>query len=175
MEEKISIPEKVEKAIGYRGWTALSWALQNGWVQDYKYSLSQKEGRDIGTKETVEAIVYPWSCTKDRLDLLSQGALFLFQDRLEMKKRDKAVKLMIEGYLMGTDFVSPLWVMSNGKMEQTGIIPDEHGENQLEGELRRYWAKEKEILPSEVILTKAIVREYCKVNGLSNQVYKLAC
>lgn len=175
MQDRITIPKRVEKAIGYSGWTALSWVLHNGWVQDYKWLFGQLEGRDVGTPETAEAFLYPWSSGSQRIKILERGALYLFQNRLEMKKMDAAKKLMIEGYLLGTDFVSPLWVKTNGKREQTGIIQDEHGANQLEGELRRYWANKNGIIqPREVELTRAVIDDYCAANELNNAADKFA-
>ena len=92
-----------------------------------------------------------------------------------MKKRNAAKRLMIEGYLLGTDFVSQLWVRVNGEMKQTGIIQDEHGANQLEGELRRYWANKNGILqPREVSLTRPIIDDYCATYGLNGISDKFA-
>ncbi len=86
--------------------------------------------------------------------------------------------LMIEGYLLGTDFVSPLWVMKQGgkwkpqDLEQTGVVQDEHGANQLEGELKRFWAYKSGMQPADVKVGAGILGTFCDESGLHADVYK---
>ena|SRR3989338_2765552 len=179
MSNEFQFPENIEESIGYTAWSALSWALHNGWVQDYKWLFSEREGRDIGVPETVERMT-GWDgrgVFYNDDPLLSRGTYFVFMDRCY--KDGKDIKdfrnLMIEGYLLGTDFVSSLWVKVDGqKEEQTGIIPDQHGRNQLEGEMRRYWAHKQGIQnPSEIQVTKEIIEDYCISNGLQEASTRL--
>ena len=86
--------------------------------------------------------------------------LFLFVDRIEQQQVLEFYRLLIEGYLLGTDFVSP-----------TKTIPDEHGANQLEGELKRYQAQKENIQnPSEIQVTKEILNDYCTIYDLTDRI-----
>lgn len=178
MLSEAQLPEIVKMSIGYTAWSALSLALHNGWVQDYKWLFSEREGRDIGVPETIERIT-GWDGRGvffNNDPLLSRGTYHIFMDRCYKEGRDikDFRNLMIEGYLLGTDFVSSLWVKANGEEKQTGIIPDQHGANQLEGEMRRYWAHKQRIQnPSEIHITKEIVDDYCTNNGLQNAFLRL--
>jgi len=139
---KHMIPPGILRQIGYDGWAVLSWALHKGWLQDHKLRFSQSEGRDVGVPETVRRMMEPKYMDADRdsraiKDYLSKGASFNV-DTFHLR--------MIEGYLLGTDFVSDMQVRYPvGSVIPNGIVPDEHGINQLEGELRRYWAQEKKL------------------------------
>lgn len=180
MQDRITVPKRVEEAIGYGGWTALSWALHNGWVQDYKWYLSEINKRDIGTPFTVRMMLdfaglmaatnqfYTFSEEADRPEGERVGTrgLFMFSDRVEPQKAPEFYRLMVEGYLFGTDFVSPL---------RRGVVPDEHGANQLEGELRRHWANKNELIqPREVGLTRVVIDDYCATYGLNGASERFA-
>lgn len=192
MQDKIPIPERVEGAIGYDSWTALSWALQNGWVQDYKWCLSEMNKEDISTPFTVRMMLYLAGLMKatngfytyddeagrpERQKVGTRG-LALFSEKVEPQKALEFYRLMVEGYLLGTDFVSPMRVMRPGgiwkpeDLEQTGIVQDMDGANQLEGELRRYWAKKKGIAqPRDVGLTWQVPADYCGTHQLLTESY----
>lgn len=154
------IPHYIRDKIGYDGWAVLSWALHHGWVQDYKLRFSQSEGHDVGVPETVRSMMEPeyMDAHKDSRAIknyLNDGA-GMNVDTFQLR--------IIEGYLLGTDFVSNMHVRyPDGSIIQNGIVPDEHGTNQLEGELRRFWAQEKK-LPNEVIrkitLDEAVLKFY---------------
>ena len=172
MQNEIPIPKRIEEAIGSSGWSALSWALHNHWVKDYKWYFSEldKNKKDIGTPSTVAMMLdlcclmkitnqfYTFSEETDRSEFEKVGTrgLFMFLERVNPEDALGFYKLMVEGYLLGTDFVSP-----------TRAITDEHGANQLEGELRRYWADKNGIIsPREVSLTRAVIDDYCTTWGL---------
>src|SRR3989344_2209030 len=127
--------------INYHAWADLSFALQHFWVQDQKYLWSSDPGvgYDIGVPETVRRI----------LDNQFGGRKFIsdtFQDLYEIRM------LMTVGYLLGTDYLNPIWVRNpDWSTDQTGVVYDEHGRNQLEGEIRRDLAKEVGITDSKEI------------------------
>jgi len=96
-------------------------------------------------------------------DILSNGFIHILWDRCNLNEFKEFRNLLIEGYLLGTDFVSPLWINVNGKTKQTGIIPDGDGANQLEGELRRYWAMKNGISqPVTIKINEEILDNYRK-------------
>jgi hypothetical protein len=194
MEERIAIPERIENLIGYGAWTALSWALQNQWVQEYKWLFSRSFAfGDVGVPETVKRMtgeVY-WIDPSNHFlggtrtfpygRDLARGAWHMFNERCPIATDDVFKKLMMEGYLLGTDFVSPLWVMKpNGRWKptdlvQTGVVCDEHGQNQLEGELRRHWAYWEHIPdPRSVTISMAVIERYCSDNKLQGLEEKFA-
>ena len=173
----VDIPQRIEKKIGYDGWTALSWALQNQWVQDYKWHFSEISGNDIGVPTTVGNMLYfgvqqaaidvPFIIRGLRGDVGCRG-LMLIGNRVARQNMQSFYELMVEGYLLGTDFVSPMQVMKEGgtykpqDLVHTGVVEDVHGSNQLEGELRRYFARKHEIEPTkDISLSHQIVVDYC--------------
>jgi len=126
---------------------------------------------DVGTPLTVRMMLslsgimgvtgqfYTFSEEADRNEFQKVGTrgLLMFTNRVNPQDAPEFYKLMVEAYLLGTDFVS-----------QRIPIPDEHGANQLEGELKRYWAIKNGILqPREIGLTKAIIDDYCTTYGLN--------
>ena len=104
MDEKIILPKRIEESIGYCAWTALSWALNFGWVQDYKLLFSQREGKDVGAPYTIETMT-SWSpqglVSHNDDPLLNRGAYHMFMDRCYKDSKDISEfrNLMIEGYL----------------------------------------------------------------------------
>lgn len=139
------VPEVIKDTIGQGGWNSLSWALHHGWVQDSKYLLSQKEGFDVGVSETVRVMLDP--------DLHDTPVRRIgpFKDYHTFRQ------LLIEGYLLGTDFVSNVG---------NRVVPDEDGRNQLEGELRRFCAIRRNVSPREIILKSDDVHTYCEFHKL---------
>ncbi|MBI3035460.1 hypothetical protein HYY71_03985 [Candidatus Woesearchaeota archaeon] len=185
---KVEVPPYVPDRIGgYDAWTALSWILQHQWVQDTKWLISQRNRRrnvgsirDIGTPFTVEQLLNP--LTSEFKDVLP-SELSEFLERVPKDSLEEFRKLMIEGYLLGTDYVSPLWVMKPGgrvkpaDLVQTGIVEDTLGGNQLEGELRRYWINERFIYdPSYWIfpIRADHVAGYCDKHSLQESEAKFA-
>ena len=88
---------------------------------------------------------------------------------------------MIEGYLLGTDYVSPLRVLKfNGRykptdLERTGRVQDWDGRNQLEGEMRRYWRQETVIYDPRrwgFPISTYIVHHYCTKHDLPDSKVK---
>lgn len=168
------VPLFVKVSIGYEGWEWMSWALHHGYVQDHKYFLSQKAGHDVGVPATATSLIYA------RVDNLSK---VLEETRATLKNIEQ---LMTVGYLLGTDYVSPIWVRRpkdpQNKWIQTGIVPDEHGTNQLEGELRR-WKNHRGGTPRDnFALFSEDVDAYCEnynlyISGFDtvNQIKKKLC
>lgn len=158
------LPKRINDKLGYKAWTALSWALQHQWVQDYKYlfseAISKKGGGgrlvDFGTPKTVKYLLFKTgliglSDEEHDIKLSSLvrddfGSYIFTSSRIGKERVQDFYELMVEGYLTGTDFVSKLWVMKPfGKSKpddliKTGVVYDRNGDNQLEGELRRYRA-----------------------------------
>ncbi len=185
----MQIPPKIEELIGYSGWTALSWALHNGWVQNYKWLMSERLGRDIGVPETVERMLAPVNGLLKISDearkeyLLSTGDIMafnvnMFADKCQNVDGRNFRNLMIEGYLLGTDFVSILGSHEDYKYRDcrkgfmlNGIVPDRDGKDQLEGELRRYVSGRYGIKPVDVELHRRQVFVYCGDNGLREEAY----
>jgi hypothetical protein len=52
LPEKLSYTE-IAEMMGTVSWGAFAWALEHGWVQDYKSNTSSDVGHDIGTPATV--------------------------------------------------------------------------------------------------------------------------
>ena len=171
----VEIPKEVEKLIGYSAWTALSWALRNGWVQNYKWLMSERLGRDVGVPETVDRMLAPvdnllTNHTKSRRDyFLSTSDIMAFNVNMFADKcrgiHDWEFgynfrNLMIEGYLLGTNFVDKGYPI---------VVPDKDGKDQLEGELRRHWSVFWRIKPSQVDLHRREVFNYCGYNKLREE------
>jgi|SRR3989344_2043106 len=155
------VPEIIKDSIGYTGWEALSWALHHGWVQDYKYLLSQKQRHDVGVPETVRLMLHP---EMDVHGVISEGAIHMFPQRVKRENFGAFRQLMIEGYLLGTDFVSQLG--------DRGVVPDRDGKNQLEGELKRFWAQQRRVSPATVELSaNHEVQFYCMFHRLNGETY----
>ena len=178
---KMEIPSKIEELIGYSGWTALSWALHNGWVQNYKWLMSEKFRRDIGVPETVERMLAPVDGLLKIADVYQRESLLstshimsfnvnMFADKCAGVDGNNFRNLMIEGYFLGTDFVSTLSDHRRG-FRADGTIYDKDGKDQLEGELRRYWSKFYGIKPAEVKLHCQEVFIYCTNNALREEAY----
>ena len=162
-------------------------ALQHQWVQEYKWLLGERLGRDIGVPHTVGTMLRLSLGMQDKKYFPTLGpddatgfrGLSMF-DRARPELTGELYQLMVNGYLLGTDYVSPLWVMKPNGTEkpehlvQTGIVPDEHGANQLEGEIRRHWARRKGIEQPESIssiaITPLILEHYCRMYALDNGV-----
>jgi len=109
----------------------VEWALEWNWIPDYKWLYSEKEGRDIGTPETVDRMIRTIYGLKP-------------QHRIPL----------IEGYLLGPE------------------MSDFDGANQLEGELRRF-VTQKDIQPTDVVLHREHVVEYCTQYDLGSTTQKL--
>ena len=105
-------------------------------------SLSGIAGYDIGTPETTRRML-------DTSHMHDNDDAREIQNYLAMAGKFGLVKsnlplLMAVGYLLGADYVSPMTITyPDGTKVKDGILWDEHGKNQLEGELRRFWAREK--------------------------------
>jgi|SRR3989344_5310362 len=208
-----SLPKDIhERFKGSRdAWNAFSWALNEGWIQDYKHLFSERLRRDVGTPEAVERMLAPvtdfhqvsqmykivaivstslslehreavsdsyeniFSREQERAkellstkDLVSQGCL-IFPERCEEIPFFELRNLLIEGYLLGNNFLGTMRVRKNGKMHSNGVVPDQHGKNQLEGELRRYWGKRIGMEPSEIHINDSVLTTYCDENGLKEK------
>lgn len=141
MSDNIVVPTRIEDAIGFNAWTALSWALHHGWIRDYKHHFSKFEGHDIGVPETVDQMAQfcnTMTATEEfytfneepslgAAALIWSRNLFMFIERVNPNQSQRFSELLVEGYLCGTDFVSDI-----------PPVGDEHGKNQLDGELIRF-------------------------------------
>ena len=181
----VEIEDQINAAgikIRWDAWAKLSRVLQMGWVQDYKHLFSKKYRYDIGTPETVKIMLNP---ELDIYGVLSKSISYA----LGIKREDISAEvdnyreyfenLIIEGYLLGTDFISPIGMREKIEpFKRTWIITDEdgeNGENQLEGELRRYWArKNNRDYPRQIHVTLGIIKDYCETNGLNHLIDKFA-
>ena len=152
------VPEFVKKNIGYEGWAWMSWTLHNGYVQDHKHFLSQTADYDVGVPVTVTSLI------DKRLNGLKEILEWNYIDLNRLQQ------LTTIGYLIGTDFMSKLWVRRpndpDNKWIQTGIISDEHGANQLEGELRRWKNRQSEKPMDNFDLHEKDVELYCQTHKL---------
>ena len=85
---------------------------------------------------------------------------------------------MAVGYLLGNDYVSPMTITyPDGTRVQNGIVWDVHGANQLEGELRRHWVREKKLPPAvtaSIPLDRKVLDLYTRTYGLAYIEDKLA-
>ncbi len=184
LDERVQVPQEILDRIGYEAWEPLSWALQNQWVQEYKWLMSKSSGRDIGVPDTVTAMMMLGRGMLEKDYFLTSGpsdetgfrGLIKFES-IKPIYTGGVVQLMILGYLLGTDFVSPMKVKrfrpdGSHEIVQTGIVPDEHGANQLEGELRRQWARVEGIRQPEAIsgipITHRLLEDYCRTYVLDN-------
>jgi len=146
----IELPSEVKDKISYTAWTGLSRVICEGWIQNQKWLMSESMGYDIGTPETVRLMV-------EKNPTNSRGVFYVVQHRIKRHEIADFERLTAIGYLLRTNF-----------NVQLSALEDEHGRDQLEGEVRRYWARKNGILqPKEVVLTKAIVDDYCTTYGLN--------
>lgn len=173
--------EILDRLGGYDAWAKLSWMLQHQWVQDTKYLISKRRNRDVGTPFTIDQILNPQTSEyKDLLPSLNPDLLRSVPEG----KREEFRRTLIEGYLLGTDYVSPLWIAKPGSrdkfppnLEQTGRVPDSNGGTQLDGELRRYWADKRFIFDQRrwsMPIDSIIISSYCDENDLRNSKQKFA-
>ncbi len=174
------VPEEIKSRLGFDEWKALSWMLQHEWIQNTKFKISAKEGEDAGTPFTVDQLLNPTSGYGDLLP--DKDELSDLLARVPPEKRLDFRRLLIEGYLLGTDYASPLWVQRYdwqgkpvGSLEQTGIVQDRNGANQLTGELKRYWIRERGIFDPRrwnIPLSTFIVYSYCDKYDLPDSKVK---
>lgn len=108
----------------------LNWVIDNNWVADYKWRYSQEAEKDIGTPATVDKMF----ARRDQLQnpdytaTLSERPADMGLIGLEVVDREELIRV----YLLGRD------------------LPDEHGANQLEGELKRFIAQRRKISPQNI-------------------------
>lgn len=171
---KVDVPKSMlERVGGYEAWTALSWILQHQWIQDIKWSvgIAHVFGASNQYLPNADYVVQHmvWS-PRGRIQRFMPADLPGFLSRVPTHKRGEFEKLLLAGYLLGEDYVSPLWVMKPGGKDksvdlvQTGVVTDFNGANQLEGDLRREWARMYGIKdPNQVSLTRHVVDECCEL------------
>ena len=168
---EVKVPQRILDLIGFSGWEALSWVLQNQWVQEYKLFWSNRDGYDIGVADTVSRILNPKIMSENEVSIENHCRI---ASNVRARDVSNFKDLMIEGYLLGTDFVSPLWVKADdGALVQTGVIKDEHGNNQLMGELARYYMKKHQKYPSQAKISERLI-EFCFDHGLYHLIGKFA-
>lgn len=123
-----------------------------------KWSLSQKAGHDVGVPATVDAIIKDAQYMRLRRKLYNstphvvlQGDFrqFLLECGDALPSREKFILAYLIHY---------------------PNLADEHGKDQLDGELKRYLARKQGIKPSEVKINRMGVQEYLIDNGLGAEL-----
>jgi len=154
----IKLPSEVSDKISYTAWTGLSEMVWKGYVSNQKWLMSQADGYDIGTPETVRRMV-------EENPTHSRGVDYTVRMRVTRDEAKDFERLLVIGYLTGTDFVT----------ENLPAVPDEHGPNQLVGELRRHWARKTRIdHPEKVELTRNVIDDYCAAYSLDGASERFA-
>ena len=166
----VELPEYITNRLASSAWSALSLAIIEGRFKNFKYHASKKIGKDIMTPEAVGLVLLasgfhrsniPCRIEYSHLDIRDDPSTtnlsIVFESRIRRSEIKRFYKLLIEGYLLGTNFVSRI-----------PPIQDEHGDNQLEGELKRYGAKTEWKHPMEVTVNRELVKNYCQQYNLSN-------
>ena len=128
--------------------TDLNWVISNNWVADYKWKYSQEAGKDIGTPATVDKMFARRNQLRDSSysSALSERPSDMGLIGLEVFDREELIK----SYLLGRD------------------LPDEHGANQFEGELKRFIAQRRKISPQDTgEITPQEILNYLHQNNLS--------
>lgn len=157
-DPRIRLPSEVSDRISYTAWTGLSRMIWDNYVPNQKWLMSQTEGHDIGVAETVRRMV-------EDNPLNSRGIDYLVRMRVTKDESKEFKRLLIIGCLLGTDFVT----------ENMPPVNDDHGPNQLVGELRRYWATTKGIARPETIqLTREVINDYCTTYQLNDASERFA-
>ena len=183
------IPQKIKDDIGVPGWNVLSWGLHHEWVQTAKYFLNYNAHRDAaGVPEAVKSLAsdirhyYRSEIYKSEISHVYQSQR-RFSSSSEITEDsqilDAIQRYMVIGYLLGTDFVSPMRARQpNGRVAQSGTVPDEHGLNQLEGELKRFWARERGVKDTVAIgtlrINPLVLEQYCDRYGLADEYQRFA-
>src|SRR3989344_1417211 len=94
----------------------------------------------------------------------SRGVVYVIQERVKPHEVADFIRLTSIGYLLRTNFNKEL-----------PDLKDDHGQDQLEGELKRYLArKQGKVHPAEVEITSEAVNDYCMTNGLNGAYEKFA-
>ncbi len=145
----LGLPD-VMHVIGEEAWSGISWVICHGWIAGYKQQWSQNG--DIGVPETV-AKLSSWSP-------LSEEVSDKIHSRVRQDQLADVRWFLTIGYLLGTN-----WSGNNQHYDHV----DEHGEDQLVGELKRYWARKRGEDPHQVTLVPALVAEYCLEHRLDEQ------
>jgi hypothetical protein len=167
-------------------WTAVSWVLNHGFIQNCKWLWAEREAQlgskdYYGTPNTVEQILGIAEGMKKSEAIFNSFSheglrgLYILAERIAPADMEDARKLLIEWYLMGTDSVNPMRVIIDGKANWSGIVPDQHGANQLEGELKRYWAHHNRYAdPRNVDVTRIVIEHFCRQYGISDSAPRFA-
>src|SRR3989344_1031996 len=151
----IKLPPEVTEKISYTAWTGLSRIICEGWIQDQKWLISRTKGYDIGTPETIRLMI-------EENPTNSRGVVYVIQERVKPHEIADFIRLTSIGYLLRTNFNKEL-----------PDLKDDHGQDQLEGELKRYLArKQGKVHPAEVEITSEAVNDYCMTNGLNGAYEK---
>lgn len=157
-DPSIQLPSEVSDVISYTAWTGLSAMIWHDYVSNQKWLMSQAEGHDIGTPETVRRMV-------EENPTHSRGIDYLVRMRVNRNEAKDFERLLTIGYLLGTDFVT----------ENLSPVQDEHGSNQLVGELMRYWAAKNGIQnPKDVRVDRLVIDDYCTVHQLNEASQRFA-
>jgi hypothetical protein len=171
--------QEISQLIGQGGEDALRWILHFGTLCTEKYLLSESVGYDIGTPETVKTMmkVSGFDVELKHPELAEKNARNNFglpcplNAVIKADKADILYTLLVEGYLLGTNFNTlsfrniPLWEHPDAR---AGILADVDGRNQLEGEIRRYWARKTGRATHGPKISIDVIADYCRTNNLSN-------
>jgi len=188
MLSRIKLPEEFDRRdvqgwLGDEGCNAMRWALNSGWIQSYKSQISKREGYDVGVPATVDCMLHAamfdvsskhYEHVRDVLN----SELSRLTKGVRAQKTKELRTLMIEGYLLGTDFHMGIMPAQHSRPAENyvrGLVRDEHGTNQMEGELKRYWARKQDVRdplgnsvnPSGIDITSDLIDDYCDTHKLS--------
>ncbi len=153
----IYLPSEVTDTISYNAWTGLSRVICEGWIQNQKWLMSETSGYDVGTPETIRRMV-------EENPTNSRGVVYVVQYRVKQHEIADFVRLTSIGYLLRTNFNM-----------QLPDLEDEHGRDQLEGELRRYWAGKNSLAqPATLPVTRAVIDDYCTTKQLTGAAERFA-
>ncbi len=151
-------PQLPQRVISLEAEEVLRYAVKKDVLSTPKWIFSKIKGYDVGTPNTIDCLA---SCNEDDLAELrglskrkpTLGFLHLLQQRLNEEPAFAAT--LTVAHLLRFDL-----------QHYHYTLPDEHGRNQLEGELLRYWSRLTNLPVEEVRLTSTVVENYCRSNKL---------
>lgn len=181
LDTKLQVPEWIQKrGISSEAYSVMQYLVRSETIHLHKWCWSNLAGRDIGTPETVRRILLSsligsqahdllpadsrsyWGNQENR-QIVKDGLNGLYHGQLWDFRR-----LTVAAYLLGTDF-SGLGIDPQSFSPSRTLLmvrQDKDGQNQLEGEIRRYYARETGIKPSDIRLEPTAIHRYCDKNAM---------